>query len=222
MVEDPEPETTWIPPTPEPVVEEEPEEVIEEPEPVVQPEPETIIEKKLITVTVYDEPQVTVEEVVKENEESSNLFMIIIPAICVGVLLIVAVMVAIHFCNKKRENQPVVIKEKIEGEIANFDVVDAQYVMDPDEKNNIFARPVATPGKKGKRVKIGVKAQDNIVEGRMDSNEDDGFGGISMSSSSQKFDSSSKSLSQSRTFAMNDTVRGLNDGRPSVRDINDA
>ena len=147
--------------------------------------------------------------------------MIIIPAICVGVLLIVAVMVGIHFCNKKRENQPVVIKEKIEGEMGHVDNVDAQYVMDPDEKNNIFARPVATPGKKNRRVKIGVKIQENIAEGRMDSNEDDGFGN-SMYSSSQKFDSSSKSLSQSRTFAMNDTVRGLNDGRPSVRDINDA
>ena len=83
--------------------------------------------------------------------------MIVIPAICVGVLIIAAITVTIRLCNKKRERNPVEIKQKVVSDTDRMAEIDAQYVMDPDEKNNIFARPVNTPASKKRRARIGVK-----------------------------------------------------------------
>ena len=87
--------------------------------------------------------------------------MVVIPAVCVGVLIIVAIMVGLRFCNKKRAHQPAVIKDKMGGEMAHIDGVEPQYVMDPDEKSNIFARNIATPSRAGsrnsRRARIGPK-----------------------------------------------------------------
>ena len=115
VVEEPEPieepeeprPSTWVAPTPKPIDEDENQDQqtnnnnIDQNSPVSQPEPETIIEKKLITVTVYEEPEASNITQTEESEDNSSVFMIVIPAICVGVLLIVAVLIVIHFCKKK-------------------------------------------------------------------------------------------------------------------------
>ena len=61
-----------------------------------------------------------------------------------------------------------------------------------------------------------------MIDGRVNSHDeiDDGFNSFSINSG-QKFDLSSKTLNQSRHVG-NDTIRVLNEDRPSERNIEDA
>ena len=103
--------------------------------------------------------------------------------------------------------------------------------MDPDEKNNIFARPVSThggpPGSRlttpGKRIRVQSKQRKNILDAVSeakvnftDSEAEDGFNDISVHSS-EKYDTSSKALSKYLAFsAADETINVLNEVRPST------
>jgi len=151
--------------------------------------------------------------------------MVVIPAVVVGVLIIVAIMVGLRFCNKKRAHQPVVIKDKMGGEMAHIDGVEPQYVMDPDEKSNIFARNIATPSRAGsrnsRRARIGPKDQDSVADARVGEDEDvkDAFDSMRMSmTSSYQMDTSSKALSKYLAYSHNETGRVFNDVTQSRRE----
>jgi hypothetical protein len=70
---------------------------------------------KTIRVTIVEEEEVP-GKVTKESteEKSSNVIMIVVPAIVVGLLVAVAVTIGVRIYNKKRQRSAIVIKKHVE------------------------------------------------------------------------------------------------------------
>ena len=101
---------------------------------------------------MYEDENVVTKrpKVSDEGNDETNMILIIIPSIVAAVLVIVAISILVHFCNKKRAKHQIIIKETLsksdcvamnEVETHQYNSANVQYIMDADEKENIFARP---------------------------------------------------------------------------------
>ena len=105
---------------------------------------ETIIVTKVIEVIEEGEesqPTVTVE-----SEEDKNTLMIMVPAIIVGVLVLVIGGMIVRYAMTKRGKAKAINSDDVKA--AKTDIVEEvgmdiepQFVMDEDDAKNIFARP---------------------------------------------------------------------------------
>ena len=113
--------------------------------PTPQPERETIVVKKIIEVIEEEEEvqKVTAEEQVADD--GNRTLLIVVPSAIVGILVIVAIIMAVRvYFNKKSQKHPLPL-EAVAQVKTDVIEIEPQFVLEADDTKNIFARPSNAP-----------------------------------------------------------------------------